>query len=269
MRLHNRCHLRKVESVIAISLQSGSNGNCVYVESGSTGILLDAGIPGIHAERRLLQYGRSIHSCRAVVLSHDHHDHARHAGVFRRKFRIPLYSTPKTMARVHEKMAIGTIGDLRAFEAGDTLTIDDLTIETIPTPHDGVDGVAFVVSDGRSRLGVLTDLGHVFDGLSIIVATLDGVIIESNYDPEMLTRGPYPVWLQDRIRGPRGHLSNDEAATLLETSAGGLLKWACLAHLSENNNHPDIAIQTHRALFGSRIPLFVANRYSATDPLEL
>ena len=111
-------------------------------------------------------------------------------------------------------------------------------METIPTPHDGVDGVVFVVDDGKHRLGILTDLGHVFADLEAVIGSLDAVLLESNYDPDMLANGPYPEWLKERIEGPGGHISNLEAAELLLKAASKRMKWACLAHLSHDNNTP-------------------------------
>ena len=159
--------------------------------------------------------------------------------------------------------------DLRHFRAGQLLAIERLRIETLPTPHDGADGAAFVVDDGRVRLGVLTDLGHPFAGLAETLASLDGVFLESNYEPDMLEHGPYPAHLKRRIRGPGGHLSNPEAAELLQQTAAERLRWACLAHLSEQNNQPDVALHTHRQVLGRRLPLLVASRYEATQVLEL
>ncbi len=116
------------------------------------------------------------------------------------------------------------------------------------------------------RLGILTDLGHVFKDLIHLVASLDAVFLESNYDPDMLAKGPYPAYLKQRIKGPRGHISNDEAAdVLLRASAENRLQWACLAHLSEQNNHPDVALRTHREVMAEKLTLFVADRYKASD----
>jgi len=164
---------------------------------------------------------------------------------------------------------VGEIKDLRPYAAGSSLHFGTVTVETIRTPHDGVDGVAFVVDDGRHRLGILTDLGHVFDGLKTVIASLDAVLVESNYDPNLLAEGFYPEPLKRRIRGSGGHLSNVEAAELLRTSAGMRLNWACLGHLSEENNNPELALNTHREMLGDRFPLFVAGRDAATDVLEV
>jgi phosphoribosyl 1,2-cyclic phosphodiesterase len=251
-----------------ISLQSGSNGNCVYVETEGVRLLLDAGISGLQAQRRLAAHGRDIRGVDAVVISHDHVDHCRSMGIFHRKFALPIHVTVETY-RAAARYGLGEIAALRHFRSGQTLRFGKVAVETIPTPHDGVDGVAFVVDDGRRRLGILTDLGHVFSGLAEVLKSLDAVLLESNYDPEMLTRGPYPVWLKERIRGPAGHISNVESAELLRATASKRLQWACLAHLSEDNNTPRLALGTHRRIVGRRLPLLVATRHEATDVLEV
>ena len=254
--------------VRVISLQSGSNGNCIYVESGGVSLLFDAGISGKQAHLRLAARRRDISSVEAVVISHDHSDHVRCMGIYQRKFRLPVHVTARTLRAAKSGCDLGRMHDVRPFRAGGTLRFGPVTVETIPTPHDGADGVAFVVGDGRRRLGILTDLGHVFDALTDVVASLDAVLIESNYDPDMLSYGPYPAFLKRRIRGPGGHISNIESAELL-AAAGKRLRWACLAHLSEQNNDPDLALRTHRRVIGNGLPLHVAGRYQATDVLEV
>jgi phosphoribosyl 1,2-cyclic phosphodiesterase len=251
-----------------VSLQSGSNGNCIYLEAAGVRLLFDAGISGLQAQERLARHGRSILGINALLISHDHSDHVRSLGVFQRKFGLPAYVTAKTLKAAAARHALGCLGEIRQFQAGGVLRFGRVRVETIPTPHDGADGVAFVVDDGRSRLGILTDLGHVFGGLEEVVSTMDAAILESNYDPQMLAHGSYPAWLKRRIRGPGGHLSNHEAAELV-LATGRRLKWLCLAHLSEENNHPRVALRTHREVLGDRLPLHVASRYEATGVLEV
>ncbi|MDY6914073.1 MAG: MBL fold metallo-hydrolase [Planctomycetota bacterium] len=255
--------------MIAASLQSGSNGNCIYVEADGVKLLLDAGISGYQAERRLAMRGRDIRDVDALIISHDHRDHVRCAGVYQRKYGIPIYVTAQTLQAAMGRNGLGTLRDVRCFTAGELLRFGKVAIETIPTPHDSADGVAFVVAAGGRRLGILTDLGCVFDELRAAVGSLDAVFLESNYDPHMLETGVYPRFLKDRISGPGGHISNVEAAELLSSSAGGRLKWACLAHLSEQNNDPQLALATHRKILGRRLPLYAASRYEPTDIFEL
>ena len=251
-----------------IAVQSGSNGNCIYVQSGDVSLVFDAGLPGRHAHQRLARHGVDITAAAGLLISHDHSDHVRCAGVFHRMFHLPLHMTARTW-EASQRHALGPIDDVRPFEAGSSIRFAGLTVETIPTPHDAADGVAFVVDDGRRRVGILTDLGHVFAGLANVIASLDAVVLESNYDPAMLDGGSYPEFLKQRIRGPRGHISNIEAAELLRRSAGPRLKWACLAHLSQDNNHPYLALQTHRDVLGDTLPLHLASRYEATGVLEV
>ena len=251
-----------------ISLQSGSNGNCFYVETGDVRLLFDAGISGRQAEERLANHGRDIRAVDGLFISHDHNDHSRSMGIFHRKYGIPIYVTKKTLEAAGRYQRLGPINDVRFFDAGSTYQFNHVTVETYSTPHDSADGVVFVVDDGERRLGILTDLGHVFDELHAIVSTLDATIIESNYDPEMLAQGPYPPTLKRRIGGPRGHISNVECAELLYRS-GDRLAWACLGHLSGENNLPQRVLETHQSILGDRIRLHVASRHEASDILEI
>ena len=247
-----------------ICLQSGSNGNCVYVETDGARLLFDAGISGSRAKERLARHGRDVANVDAVLISHDHVDHSRSMGVYHRKFGLPIYATAKTYAAA-SRYGLGEIEDLCHFTAGEKLRFGDVMVETIATPHDAADGVVFVVDDGKHRLGVLTDLGHVFADLEGVIGSLDAVVLESNYDPDMLARGSYPDSLKRRIRGPAGHISNTEAAELLRSTAARRMQWACLAHLSADNNTPALALNTHRRIIGDRFPVVVATRYDATD----
>lgn len=255
-------------SMQVISLQSGSNGNSIYVESNGVKLLFDAGLSGIQVKNRLADHGRDVGSIDAVLISHDHVDHSRSMGILNRKFGLPVYATQETYWAA-SRYKVGEIGDLRHFRSGETLRFGRVVVETIATPHDAEDGVAFVVDDGRHRLGILTDLGHVFNGLGDAIASLDAVLLESNYDPEMLVNGSYPPWLKARISGPSGHISNLEAAELLLSFASRRMKWACLGHLSHDNNTPTLALATHRKVLGQRLPIFVATRYEASGVMEV
>ena len=254
--------------MIAVSLQSGSNGNCIYVEADGIKLLFDAGISGRQAEQRLAALGKDIREVDALIISHDHADHLRGSGVFHRKFNLPLYVTRRTL-EAGRSQHLGRLPEVRYFQAGDRLHFGSVSVETHRTPHDGADGVAFVVESRRKRLGILTDLGHLFEGLPEVVATLDAVFLESNFDPAMLDRGPYPDFLKRRILGRGGHISNQEAARILKQAASERLQWACLAHLSGQNNDPDLACETHRGEWSDRFPLHVAGRYGVSEILKV
>ncbi|MFA5073078.1 MAG: MBL fold metallo-hydrolase [Nitrospirota bacterium] len=256
--------------MIAISLQSGSNGNCIFVETCGVRLLFDAGITGVQAKERLAAHGRDIRDVDAVIISHDHADHIKYAGVYQRKFGLPVYVTPSTVAAAASRCTLGPMPDVRHFRSNGVMQFGDVCVHSIRTPHDGVDGSIFVVEAKKKRLGIMTDLGHVFKDLMQTVASLDAVFLESNYDPQMLATGPYPAFLKQRIKGPRGHISNHESAELLyRASESKRLQWACLAHLSEQNNHPDLALKTHRNVMDGSLPLYVADRYQATEILTV
>ena len=259
----------KSEAMKVVSLQSGSNGNCFYVESGDIKLLFDAGISGKQADIRLARHNRDIRDVDALFISHDHSDHTRSVGVFQRKFGMPVYITRQTLDAVQRHQKIGKLDRVCLFTAGNSQSFGSVTVHSIPTPHDSVDGVAFVVEDQKHRVGILTDLGHAFDGLRDVLRSLDAVVIESNYDTKMLEDGPYPEHLKLRISGDGGHLSNEDSAMLLKQTKTERLQWACLCHLSEENNEPERARETHREILGDDFPVHVASRYDVSDLLEL
>lgn len=253
-----------------ISLQSGSNGNCFYVEAGDVKLLFDAGISAKRAEERLAEHGRNIRDVDALFISHDHSDHVRSMGVFQRKFGMPVYINRRTLSQCYRSGKVGPIQHVRFFRSGDVVDFPGVQVHTVATPHDSADGAAFVIEDksGR-RVGILTDLGHVFDGLRDVLESLDAVVIESNYDDGMLEYGPYPERLKRRIRGDGGHLSNLDAALLIDEARTERLKWVCLCHLSEENNEPGIARKTHLEILGDEVEIYVASRYNAGPVMEL
>ena len=251
-----------------VSLQSGSSGNCFYVESGDVRLLFDAGLTGLQTKQRLESFGVDILAVQAVIISHAHNDHIRYAGVLQRQYNLPIWMTPGALGKTQTTKILGHISEPCLFNSGDTLTFGTVRVETIPTTHDVPEGVCFVVDNGTVRLGIMTDLGSRFLGLKEIVATLDGIYLESNYDTVMLETGVYHDDLKQRIRGGQGHLSNTEAAELLLVS-GKQLRWACLGHLSANNNDPEIVLETHQKVLGKRFPLYIASRYEPSEMLEL
>jgi phosphoribosyl 1,2-cyclic phosphodiesterase len=252
--------------VITYSLQSGSNGNAIYVEAGAVRLLFDAGISGKMAEGRMRVRGHEIRDVTALIISHDHADHMRCAGIYQRKFGLPIHMSVRTHQAYRENL--GALKNVRYFEVGQSLRFGSVIVHTVPTPHDAADGSVFVVEHDGRRLGILTDLGHSFDALGRLLSTLDAAYLESNYDPNMLAAGPYPPHLQARIRGSGGHLSNQESAALVRESARRL-QWVVLSHLSEQNNRPELALETHRREVGPRFPLYVASRYDVGPLMRL
>jgi len=253
--------------VRTFSLQSGSNGNSIYVEADGVRLLFDAGISGATAEKRMAVHGREIRDVTAVVISHDHIDHLKCAGIFQRKFGLPIYITRRTLAATW--CNLGRLNDVRHFQSGETLVFGRVQVHTIRTPHDAVDGVVFIVECDGKRLGILTDLGHPFPGLASLLESLDAAYLECNYDPEMLETGGYPAELKARIRGDGGHLSNDEAATLLRACGRRRPRWVAVAHLSGENNLPELAVGAQHSAVGRDYPVFLASRHQPSELLSV
>ena len=230
-------------------------------------LLFDAGVSGRVARLRMAEYGKDPRDVDALFITHEHSDHIRCAGVFQRLFKVPIYLTKKTFQA--NRCDLGKLQDVRHFTAGKSVQIRDVMIHSIPTAHDAVDGVGYVVEHDGRRLGILTDLGHPFAALKKVLSELDAVYLESNYDPQMLANGPYPPDLKARIAGQHGHLSNEEAADALKHSINGRMKWLALAHLSQDNNTPDIAVETHRATIGKTLPIHLATRFNVSAIWEV
>jgi phosphoribosyl 1,2-cyclic phosphodiesterase len=183
-----------------------------------------------------------------------------------RKFGLPVYANRPTLAATLKKGSTGRIDRWHHFTSGHPFQIGRLWIEPLSTPHDAIDSVCFVIEETTTgkRFGLFTDLGHVFGKLRDVIGTLDAVLIESNYDDDMLWDGPYPYRLKERIAGSAGHISNREAAALLDGCDASRLQWACLGHLSGENNSPEVAMATHRHRHRDRFQLFCADRSGAT-----
>ncbi|MCA9244428.1 MAG: MBL fold metallo-hydrolase [Phycisphaerales bacterium] len=250
----------------SICLQSGSSGNAFFVEAGNVRLLFDAGIGGRRVKMRLREAGYDVNRIDALIISHEHSDHAAHAGALHRLYQIPLYLTPRTRQAIGYRL--GKTFDVRHFQVGQTLDFGAVRVRTIPTTHDAVDGAAFIVEHDGKRLGIFTDLGSPTLSLFGAVRSVDAAYLESNYDPHMLRVGPYPREVQARIRGTGGHLSNAEAASLLAARETPM-RWVALAHLSQHNNAPEVALRTHVEKVGADYPIHLTKRYDCIEPLCL
>lgn len=250
-------------------LGSGSRGNSVYIESGKTGILIDAGFSGKEIETRLKSIGRDLSNVRALCITHEHNDHILGAGVISRRCKIPTYLNDGTFSAGEKRM--GKLFDHREFETGDLLQIGDLQVRSFRISHDTADPVGYVVSDGRKSIGYCTDTGKVSHLIAKRLAECNGLILEFNHNLQMLKDGPYPLPLQQRVRSSRGHLCNEDAAVFLAGLIGDHLHTAVLAHLSETNNTPELARQA--AMFSVQewgdTSLIIASQEKATTLLEL
>ena len=238
----------------AWTLGSGSKGNAILLESDGTRVLIDAGYSPRALSQRLAGIGVYPESIAAVIVTHEHTDHVRGVSAAQRRWRWQLFGSAGTIA------AIAAIAELdvrrsTAVRSGSPFVIGALQLELVPVPHDASAPTAVVATAVRSgfRTGVAHDLGGAPDELRSAFARLDLLLLESNHDEEMLRTGPYPAFLQARISGGSGHLSNAKSAALSRELAGARLREMVLLHLSEVNNTPKRAVDAVRAaLRGAR-----------------
>ena len=239
-------------------LASGSKGNAVYVSDGRSAILIDAGLSGREIERRLQSKGLRPEELCALVLSHEHADHVQGVGVLSRRYRLPVYITPKTAEAAYR---LGTLTETVHFECGITFRIAGLEIHPFSLSHDAEDPAGFTIRSNGLKLGMVTDLGMVTSMVREHLKGCHALILEANHDDAMLLNGPYPWPLKQRIRSRTGHLSNTDSSTLLSDVLHDRLQHVILAHLSEINNTPEEALRSIApALTGSRTQLHVARQ---------
>jgi phosphoribosyl 1,2-cyclic phosphodiesterase len=240
-------------------LASGSRGNATYLSDGRTAILIDAGLSGVEIQRRMAAKGLDPRDLDAILVSHEHADHIHGVGVLSRRFGLNVFISEET--RLASGNALGKLPGICPFTCGDGFSIGSLSVHPFSVSHDAQDPAGFTIVGNGTKVGVATDLGIVTNVVKTHLKACDILILEANHDARMLIDGPYPWPLKQRIRGRSGHLSNDDAASLLETLQHERLAHVILAHLSEENNTPDIAKQTLAAVLnGAGTELHVASQ---------
>ena len=227
-------------------LGSGSSGNCTFIGSGTTGVLIDAGFSGKETVRRLEEAGLTMQAVHAVCISHEHADHTAGVGVLHRRFSLPLYANSGTIEALASDPGSREL-PWQIFTNGTPFWVGDLCVEPFSVPHDAYDPVGFVIGtkDG-SRVGIVTDMGV---STSLIRERLRGcraIVIEANHDEELVKKADRPWSLKQRILGRQGHLSNAGAAATVVDIAGPGLQHVYLAHLSKDCNRGELALRTAR-----------------------
>jgi phosphoribosyl 1,2-cyclic phosphodiesterase len=229
------------------TLGSGSKGNAILVECDGSRLLVDCGFGIRTLTGRLRSIGVEPASIETCLLTHEHSDHVKGAGAAAARWRWDVYATAGT-AQAPELQA----ANVHRFAAGETLGLPRMTVAPVATPHDANEPVGFVITSRSTgaRAALFYDLGHVSAAIAAACDDIDILVLESNHDENMLRAGPYPRWLQERIAGPTGHLSNRDSGTFARTAAGRGTAHLVLAHLSENCNTPDVALKSMRAAVG-------------------
>lgn len=223
------------------SLGSGSQGNALVVEVGRTRVLLDCGLGLNDVKARLARSGLEAGDLDAIVVTHEHDDHIGGVTRLARKFGIPVYMTHGTLTALNGTR--GRIAQITVIDSHTPFAIGDIEVRPYPVPHDAREPAQFVFGDGVSRLGVLTDTGSSTPHIESMLSGLEALVIECNHDSEMLANSSYPPYLRQRIAGRFGHLDNAAAAGLLASLDCSRLKHVIAAHLSQQNNRPELARQ--------------------------
>lgn len=228
------------------SIASGSSGNCIYVGSDDTHILVDAGISGKRVEQGLNALELTGRDVDGILITHEHSDHIQGVGVLARKYKIPIYTTGGTADVIARSCCLGKLpeGIIHEIREDEPFSIKDLTIHPFTIPHDAAQPVGYRVECNGHAVGIATDLGKYTDYIVDNLAGAEALLLEANHDVRMLQVGKYPYYLKQRILGDRGHLSNENAGRLLCRLLHDNLKAVFLGHLSKENNYEELAYET-------------------------
>ncbi|MDR1222339.1 MAG: MBL fold metallo-hydrolase [Tannerella sp.] len=266
-----------MKKLFFFSLASGSSGNCYYLGTRSFGILIDAGISVRQIKKILKERGVEFEKIQAILVTHDHADHIKSVGCLGETLHIPVYTTEAVHAGIRKSRYVEEvlIQSRHVIEKEATFMIRDFSITAFEVPHDSSDNVGYSIEYGDQTFVVVTDVGHITDTVTKYACKANHLVLEANYDEEMLKSGSYPAFLKERVSSRLGHLSNRDAAEFLAVHYTPRLKNVWLCHLSRDNNHPELACKTvDLRLFregiraGRDLSLTALKRMSPSDTYE-
>jgi len=258
------------------SLSSGSSGNCFYLGNESNGILIDAGISAGAIRKFLKSMGISMQAVMGVLVTHNHSDHIRGLELLTRKNNLPVFTTLNVWKSVIASKNKISGNSLREIGLQQKFHLAGFDIEAFPVSHDAPETIGFHVVAGDKKITIATDLGHICETAALYIKAANLLVIESNYDEQMLVNGLYPHFLKARIQSDHGHLGNHQTSAFLAEIAGENLRHICLAHLSNKNNTPEIALQTLQQTFADKgistngqLRISVLNRHMPSEVIRL
>ena len=261
------------------SLGSGSCGNCYYLATESDAIIIDCGVSIRRFKKNMQEYGMKIGKVKGIIITHDHADHIKAAGKLSKEYNLPVFATPL----IHEGMDKNWQNSVKIpaenrhnINKEEPFEIGSFRITAFSLPHDASENVGYYIEVGEYRFCVMTDVGDVTEIVKEYIRKSTHLILESNYDEEMLRQGRYPEMLKERIVSGHGHLSNKKAASALAENFHEHLKNVWLCHLSEENNHPELArktietvLRSYGIIAGVDFTLDVLRRKIPTGPFQL
>lgn len=258
------------------SLSSGSSGNCYYIGNEFYGILIDACISATSIRKFLRDMNISMQTIMGVMITHNHSDHIKGLEVLTRKNKLPAFTTPKVWESILSPRIKISRDCIREIPLQQKFHLAGFDIEAFPIFHDAPETIGYHISAGYKKITIVTDLGHICQTSAPYIKEANLLVIESNYDEQMLLNGNYPYYLKKRIQSDNGHLGNMQTSTFLAEIVNDNLSHICLSHLSKNNNTPEIALSTlHNTLSERGIQLIenqhvsVLNRNIPTEMIKL
>ena len=261
------------------SIASGSSGNCIYVGSSKTHLLVDTGISKKRIDEGLVELEVKPEELSGILITHEHSDHIQGLGVFSRKYEIPIYATKGTIKGITEYKSLGKMPEGLYHEVAidEKFSVGDLEIRPFSISHDAKEPSGFRIKNDRKAVAIATDLGMYDDYIIENLRNLNAIILEANHDVHMVEVGPYPYPLKQRVLGNRGHLSNELTGRLLCNILHDDLKYVMLGHLSKENNYEELAKETvklevtmgNTPFRGEDIPLLVAKRECMSRVLDI
>lgn len=257
------------------SLYSGSTGNSLLVQSSNTNILIDAGVSGKKIIEALNSFSIDISSISAILVTHEHSDHVKSIGTLSKKYNIPVYANNETWNAMPKEKEKVSEENQKKFCIAEPFSIADLDICAFSTPHDAANSCGFNIINNNTKISIATDLGHITPDIMQSLEKSKFILLESNYDPDVLRCSSYPYMLKSRINSPTGHLSNYFAGEVISKLMNTGLQSAMLGHLSKENNFPDLAYQTvveqinKHNLSENSIDLSVASRFEPSKIIEI
>lgn len=237
-----------------ISFGSGSSGNCYFIYTESDGLMVDAGV-GIRALKKYFRdYGLSMSLIHHLLVTHDHADHIKCVGSISHEMHLPVYATELVHQGIDRNYCVThkvDVADRKTVVLGTPMQLGEFVVTAFHVPHDSTDNVGFMIEADGVKFCIITDAGHITEEMKSYISQADYLVIEANHDREMLMAGPYPQHLKERISSSTGHLSNTDCGEAIVQNMTERLKRVWLCHLSQENNHPELARKTVEAILRS------------------